>query len=38
MMQAIAEDSASSGQVGFDLDLYRISDIWQYGSVVRSWL
>src|SRR3990172_4882030 len=23
---------------GFNLDLHRISEIWQYGSVVRSWL
>jgi 6-phosphogluconate dehydrogenase len=39
MMQAIAEGfSILQAKSEFDLDLYRISDIWQYGSVVRSWL
>jgi 6-phosphogluconate dehydrogenase len=39
MMQAIAEGfSILQAKSEFDLDLCRISDIWQYGSVVRSWL
>ena len=39
MMQALAEGfSIMQAKDEFHLDLARISDIWQYGSVVRSWL
>jgi 6-phosphogluconate dehydrogenase len=39
MMQAFAEGfSILKGKKEFELDLAQISHIWQYGSVVRSWL
>jgi len=39
MMQAFAEGfSIMKAKKEFGLDLSRISHIWQYGSVVRSWL
>ncbi|MCC6260623.1 MAG: decarboxylating 6-phosphogluconate dehydrogenase [Anaerolineales bacterium] len=39
MMQAYAEGfGILKGKKEFDLDLAQISHIWQYGSVVRSWL
>ncbi|MCC6568880.1 MAG: 6-phosphogluconate dehydrogenase, partial [Anaerolineales bacterium] len=39
MMQAYAEGfSVMKAKEEFDLDLAQISHIWQYGSVVRSWL
>jgi 6-phosphogluconate dehydrogenase len=39
MMQAYAEGFDLLGhKTDFNLDLHQISQIWQYGSVVRSWL
>jgi 6-phosphogluconate dehydrogenase len=39
MMQAFAEGfSIMKAKKEFGLDLSQISHIWQYGSVVRSWL
>jgi 6-phosphogluconate dehydrogenase len=39
MMQAYAEGfEIMRAKREFDLDLHRIAGIWQYGSVVRSWL
>jgi 6-phosphogluconate dehydrogenase len=39
MMQAYAEGfSILQHKREFDLDLHQISEIWRYGSVVRSWL
>ena len=39
MMQAYAEGfEIMRAKKEFKLDLYAISDIWRYGSVVRSWL
>ncbi len=39
MMQAYAEGfDIMRAKEGFDLDLHQISEIWRYGSVVRSWL
>jgi 6-phosphogluconate dehydrogenase len=39
MMQALAEGFALMQKKDeFSLDLHKISEIWQYGSVVRSWL
>jgi 6-phosphogluconate dehydrogenase len=39
MMQAFAEGfEILQTKEGFDLDLVQISQIWQHGSVVRSWL
>jgi 6-phosphogluconate dehydrogenase len=39
MMQAFAEGfEIMKAKEIFGLDLYRISEIWRYGSVVRSWL
>lgn len=39
MMQAYAEGfELMRGKTAFDLDLHQISQIWQHGSVVRSWL
>jgi len=39
MMQAYAEGfSILKAKEEFELDLARISHVWQYGSVVRSWL
>jgi 6-phosphogluconate dehydrogenase len=39
MMQAYAEGfSIMKHKTEFDLDLARISAVWQHGSVVRSWL
>ena len=39
LMQAYAEGFAlMKGKTEFDLDLHRISEIWRFGSVVRSWL
>ncbi|MFN8596014.1 MAG: decarboxylating 6-phosphogluconate dehydrogenase [Anaerolineae bacterium] len=39
MMQAYAEGfEILKAREDFNLDLYQISEIWRYGSVVRSWL
>jgi 6-phosphogluconate dehydrogenase len=39
MMQALAEGfSIMESKEGFGLDVAKIADMWQYGSVVRSWL
>ncbi|HEX2506255.1 MAG TPA: decarboxylating 6-phosphogluconate dehydrogenase [Gaiellaceae bacterium] len=38
LMQAYAEGFEVMELSEFDLDLYEISGIWRYGSVVRSWL
>ena len=39
LMQAYAEGLAVLGaKQEFGLDLYRVTEIWRYGSVVRSWL
>ncbi|HKJ21570.1 MAG TPA: decarboxylating 6-phosphogluconate dehydrogenase [Gammaproteobacteria bacterium] len=39
MMQAMAEGfSLLRGKSEFSLDLAQISEVWRYGSVVRSWL
>jgi len=39
MMQAFAEGFAlMKDKPGFDLDLAKIAELWQHGSVVRSWL
>jgi 6-phosphogluconate dehydrogenase len=39
MMQAYAEGfSIMQHKNGFDLDLAQVAEIWQSGSVVRSWL
>lgn len=38
MMQAYAEGFEILQKSPYDLDLTKIADAWQYGSVVRSWL
>lgn len=39
VMQAYAEGFAvMDAKKEFDLDLHQVSEIWRYGSVVRSWL
>jgi 6-phosphogluconate dehydrogenase len=38
LMQAYAEGFAVMEKSEFGLDLHEIAGIWQYGSVVRSWL
>lgn len=39
MMQAYAEGfEILKAKEKFNLDLYQISEIWRYGSVIRSWL
>ncbi|MEZ4667797.1 MAG: decarboxylating 6-phosphogluconate dehydrogenase [Anaerolineae bacterium] len=39
MMQAYAEGfEIMRAKKEFDLDLYQISELWRFGSVVRSWL
>jgi len=39
MMEALAEGfEIMYAHKEFDLDLHKIGEIWQYGSVVRSWL
>jgi len=39
MMQAFAEGfEIMNAKKDFDLDLHQVSEIWRYGSVVRSWL
>ncbi len=39
MMQAFAEGFAiMKAKEEFDIDLHAVSEIWRYGSVVRSWL
>ena len=38
MMQAYAEGFEIMERSPFDLDLRAVSKVWQYGSVVRSWL
>lgn len=38
MMQACAEGFEILEKSPFDLDLAAISNVWQYGSVIRSWL
>ncbi|MFZ4564177.1 MAG: phosphogluconate dehydrogenase (NAD(+)-dependent, decarboxylating) [Bacteroidales bacterium] len=38
MMQSYAEGFEILEKAPYDLDLAKIADAWQYGSVVRSWL
>ncbi|KAB2908892.1 MAG: decarboxylating 6-phosphogluconate dehydrogenase [Ignavibacteriales bacterium] len=38
MMQAYAEGFEIMEKSPFDIDLEKVTGIWQYGSVVRSWL
>ena len=39
MMQAYAEGfEILKSKAEFDLDLYRVAEIWRFGSVIRSWL
>ena len=39
LMQAYAEGfDIMKSKHEFDLDLYRIAEIWRYGTVIRSWL
>jgi 6-phosphogluconate dehydrogenase len=39
MMQALAEGfDIMRAKAEFGLDLWKIAEIWRYGSVVRSWL
>ena len=38
MMQAYAEGFELLKESGYDLDLAAIADLWNQGSVVRSWL
>lgn len=38
MLQAYAEGFSVLNSSEFDLDLKAISSVWQYGSVVRSWI
>ena len=39
MMQSFAEGfEIMNAKKEFDLDLHQVSEIWRYGSVVRSWL
>jgi 6-phosphogluconate dehydrogenase len=39
LMQAYAEGFAlMKGKAEFSLDLHQVSEIWRFGSVVRSWL
>ncbi|MBP7711230.1 MAG: decarboxylating 6-phosphogluconate dehydrogenase [Gammaproteobacteria bacterium] len=39
MMQAMAEGFALlKGKAEFQIDLARVAEVWQHGSVVRSWL
>jgi 6-phosphogluconate dehydrogenase len=38
MMQAYAEGFEILKQAPFEIDLTRVADSWQYGSVIRSWL
>lgn len=38
MMQAYAEGFEILEKAPFDIDIAKIADAWQYGSVVRSWL
>jgi len=38
MMQAYAEGFEILQKAPYDLNLSNIADVWQYGSVVRSWL
>lgn len=38
MLQAYAEGYAVLQSSDFDLDLRAISKVWQYGSVIRSWI
>ncbi|WP_128547534.1 phosphogluconate dehydrogenase (NAD(+)-dependent, decarboxylating) [Larkinella soli] len=38
MMQAIAEGFEVLEKSGFDLDLQAVANLWNHGSVVRSWL
>jgi 6-phosphogluconate dehydrogenase len=38
MMEAYAEGFELLENAPFDLDLHAISKVWQYGSVIRSWL
>jgi 6-phosphogluconate dehydrogenase len=38
MMQAYAEGFEILEKSPYNLDLFKIADAWQYGSVVRSWL
>ena len=38
MMQAYAEGFELMNNSSFDIDLHAVSQVWQHGSVVRSWL
>ncbi len=38
MMQSYAEGFEILEKVPFGIDLHKVADAWQYGSVIRSWL
>ncbi|MGW8282301.1 MAG: phosphogluconate dehydrogenase (NAD(+)-dependent, decarboxylating) [Gemmatimonadota bacterium] len=38
MLEAVGEGFACLERSEFDLDLTQIADLWQHGSVIRSWL
>jgi len=38
MLQAIGEGFECLNASDFDLDLKQVADVWQHGSVIRSWL
>jgi 6-phosphogluconate dehydrogenase len=38
MLEALAEGFACLERSDFELDLTQIADLWQHGSVIRSWL
>jgi len=38
MMQSYAESFEVLEKAPFGIDLHKVSDAWQYGSVIRSWL
>lgn len=38
MLEALAEGFACLERSEYDLDLTQIADLWQHGSVIRSWL
>jgi 6-phosphogluconate dehydrogenase len=37
-LEALGEGFECMEKSGFDIDLSRVADLWQHGSVVRSWL
>jgi 6-phosphogluconate dehydrogenase len=38
MLEAVGEGFACLQRSDFDLDLTQVADLWQHGSVIRSWL